>query len=123
MTGRIENLPDELCSPPGMIGSLVDHMRRTAEYDLPELFLQTALSVVAVVTSRKLVDYRETCPNLLSVGLSPSGAGKEHGRRIAKRLLSDSALLGAESFTSGAAIMRSLEQRPAMLALVDEALQ
>jgi len=115
-----DNLPDELCEPEGFIGALVQHMRQTAEYDLPEFFLGAALSLLSVITARKIEDYRGSRTNLYSVAIGPTGCGKEHARKINRSLLSATQLEGPGKFTSGSAIVSALDIQPALLCMVDE---
>lgn len=114
------NLPDELCNPPGFIGELVQYMDDTAEYSCPELFLAAALSLLATITGRKVKDYRGTRPNLYCIGAGPSGCGKDHGRKIVRRLLGETNLEGPENFTSESAVAESLQLSPSLLVQMDE---
>jgi hypothetical protein len=117
---RIENLPDELTEPSGFIGDVVRHMNATAEYNLPELFLSAALSLISVITGRKAQDYRGTRTNLYSVNIAPSGAGKDHPRKINRKILAGTDLEGPERFTGAHGLHRALEVSPALLSQVDE---
>lgn len=114
------NLPDELCKPPGFIGELVQHMDDTSEYSCPELFLAAALSLIATITGRKVQDYRGTRPNLYCVGAGPSGCGKDHGRKINRRLLRETNLEGPEKFTSESGVAQALMASSSMLVQMDE---
>lgn len=115
-----DNLPDELCTPPGFLGELVTHMNSTAEYSLPEFFLAAALSLLSVITGRKIQDYRGTRTNLFCVSVGPSGCGKDHSRKINRNILKNTHLEGPEKFTSGSAIVTSLETSESLLCQVDE---
>lgn len=115
-----DNLPDELCTPPGFIADIVQHMDDTAEYSLPEFFLAAALSLLSVITGRKVQDYRGTRTNLFCVSVGPSGCGKDHSRKINRNILKNTHLEGPEKFTSGSAIVTSLETSGSLLCQVDE---
>ena len=115
-----DNLPDELCTPPGFLGELVTHMDSTAEYSLPEFFLAAALSLLSVITGQKVQDYRGTRTNLFCVSVGPSGCGKDHSRKINRNILKNTQLEGPEKFTSGSAIVTSLETSGSLLCQVDE---
>lgn len=120
MLRNTEDLPEHLLEPEGFLGDFVRCVRQSAEYDLPELALQAGLCTLAAIVSRKVLDYRNTRPNILTIGVAPTGAGKEHPRQIVKELLEHSNLLGQEKFTSGSAIARALSERPTMLSVCDE---
>lgn len=78
---------DHLCLEiPGLIGDLIQHNLRTAYYPLPELALAGALSLMSVLTGGK-VQYRGARSNLYSMGLAPSGAGKDHSRKLNRKIL------------------------------------
>ena len=115
-----DNLPDELCTPPGFLGELVAHMDVTTEYSMPEFFLAAALSLLSVITGRKTQDYRGTRSNLFCVSIGPSGCGKDHSRKIIRNILKNTHLEGPEKFTSGSAIVNSLEASGSLLCQVDE---
>ena len=114
------NLPDNLCNPDGFIGDFVQHLEETAEYSCPEFFLSAALSLLAVVTGRKVQDHRGTRTNLFCVSIGPSGAGKDHARKAIRRILKGTGLEGPESFKSGTSLTTVLDMSPATLCQVDE---
>jgi len=78
---------DHLCLEiPGLIGDLVKHNLSTAFYPLPELALAGALALMSTVTAGK-VHYRGSASNLYCMGLAPSGAGKDHSRKLNRKIL------------------------------------
>ena len=115
-----DNLPDELCTPPGFLGDLANHMDQTSEYSYPEFFLAASLCLLSVITGRKVADYRGTRSNLFCVSVGPSGCGKDHARKINRNILKNTHLEGPEKFTSGAAIVTALETSESILCQVDE---
>jgi hypothetical protein len=119
-TSEKTNLPYHLCNPDGFIGDFVQHLEETAEYSCPEFFLSAALSLLAVVTGRKVQDYRGTRTNLFCVSIGPSGAGKDHARKAIRRILKGTGLEGPESLKSGTSVTTVLDMSPATLCQVDE---
>ncbi len=115
-----DNLPDELCMPPGFLGDLVSHMEDTAERRCPELFLAASLCALSVIVGRKVKDYRGTRPNIYTVSLGTTGAGKNHPRMKLKELFSKTCLEGPSKFTSEAAIATALTISPTRLFQIDE---
>jgi len=78
---------DHLCLEiPGLIGDLIQHNLRTAYYPLPELALAGALSLMSVVAAGK-IHYQGSASNLYCMGLAPSGAGKDHSRKLNRKIL------------------------------------
>ena len=116
----IDSLLDELCTPPGFIADLVEHMDETAERRCPELFLAAALCALSVIVGRKVQDYRGTRPNVYTVSLGTTGAGKNHPRMKLKELFAGTHLEGPSKFTSEAAIATSLQLSPSRLFQIDE---
>ena len=114
------NLPDNLCEPDGFLGEFIQHLDDTAEYSCPEFFLSAALSLLAVVTGRKVQDHRGTRTNLYCVSIGPSGAGKDHARKAIRRILKGTDLEGPESLHSGTSVTTLLDMSPASLCQVDE---
>lgn len=115
-----DNLPDELCMPPGFLGDLVSHMEDTAERRCPELFLAAALCAISVIVGRKVQDYRGTRPNIYTVSVGSTGAGKNHPRMKLKELLLGTHLEGPSKFTSESAIATALDVSPSRLFQIDE---
>ena len=117
---QTDSLPDELCSPPGFIEDLVQHMDETAERRCPELFLAAALCALSVIVGRKVQDYRGTRPNIYTVSLGTTGAGKNHPRMKLKELFLGTHLEGPSKFTSESAIATALEVSASRLFQIDE---
>ena len=114
------NLSDDLCKPDGVIGDFVQHLDDTAEYSCPEFFLSAALSLLSVVTGRKVQDHRGTRTNLYCVSIGPSGAGKDHARKAIRRILKGTELEGPEKLHSGTSLTTALAISPAILCQIDE---
>jgi hypothetical protein len=117
------HLSKELLSPPGLMRDIVAWNLETAYKQQHELALAGALSLMSVITGRKVQDETGTRTNLYVVGVAASGSGKEHARKINKRILSSITqheMLGAESFASYQGLINSVEQSPAILFQIDE---
>ena len=115
-----DNLPDELCEPPGFLRDFVQHMDETGERRCPELFLAASLCALSVMVGRKVQDYRGTRPNIYTVSLGTTGAGKNHPRLKLKELFAGTHLEGPSKFTSESAIATSLQLSPSRLFQIDE---
>lgn len=107
----------------GLIGDIMAYNLRTARYPQPELALAGAIALLSVVTGRKVTDGFGTRTNAYILGLAPSGAGKEHARKINKELLiraGGDQLLGPERIASSAGLVASVDKSPAILFQIDE---
>lgn len=115
--------PEHLLQVPGFIGDVMEYMLATAKRRQPVLSLAPAISLMATLIGRKVVDRAGTRPNLYVLGLAPSGSGKDEPRQVCKRVLAEtgqSALIGPEGVASVQALARSVYDSPSCLALLDE---
>lgn len=108
----------------GKVAQIANWMWQTALFPQPELALGNTLALFGAIFGRNYRMQRNgNRTNLLVVGVAPTGAGKEHSRSCAKRLLTAadmSHLLGGEGVASGAAVEAMLKQHPVRLSLLDE---
>ncbi len=107
---------------PGLISEIMDRNKELAESWLPELAFASALATMSAITCGK-VTAEGTHPNLFMVGLAPSGAGKDFGRKLTRDTLHRagfSHLLGAEVLSSGEGFVKSLETQNVQLFQLDE---
>lgn len=125
-TAPIPNeLPVDCLSVPGLIGEVVAHNMRTAMYPQPELAMAGALALLGVVTGQRVRDSRGTRTNIYTLGIAPSGAGKEHARQVNKNILVGASIdgermLGPERIGSHAGIITSVANQTAILFQLDE---
>ncbi len=117
--------PDECLNVPGLIGDVMEYNLRTAMYPQPALAMAGALTLLAVLTGRKVVDERGTRTNLYALGLAPSGSGKEHARAVNKNLLIRASsegekMIGPERIGSSAGLVAAVHSQPAVLFHIDE---
>ena len=107
---------------PGLIGDIIKHNLSTAFYPLDELAMASAISLMSVITGGK-VQYRRGRSNLYSIGLAPTGAGKDHGRKINReilRLAGCSFIAGPERIGSHAGLITAMARNWRTLFQVDE---
>jgi hypothetical protein len=115
-------LPQECLEVPGLIGQLIEYNLETALYPRPELALAGALSLMSLITGRKVEDRWELRTNLYTVGLCSSGGGKSHAKKVNNKILG---LLGKSDMViakpkSGSGLVSSIRETPAGLLQVDE---
>ena len=123
-TIQIVQPQDNLSSPtnleiPGFIGELAKYTCRTAIYAQPELAIAGAISLLGLLTGRKVKDnIFGTRTNTYSLGIAPTGGGKEHARKVNKQLLQEigaSSMCGPERIGSAAGVVSHVKGSPAIL--------
>jgi hypothetical protein len=115
--------PDHLLRVPGFIEQVVAHNLATATRPQPVLALAAAICLQAVLAARKVRDERGNRTNLYCVGIAPSGAGKDHARKVNKNILFAADLVeheGNEDLASDAGLVTAVEAEPAVLFQIDE---
>ena len=115
--------PEHLLRVPGFMADVMAHNLATAHRPQPVLALAGAVTLQAVLAGRKVRDERGTRTNLYAVGVAPSGAGKDHARKISKNVLFHAgldALEANEDLASDAGLVSALEINPASLFQFDE---
>lgn len=119
---RMERL-HELTHVPGLVGDLVNWIEASAPNPNRILAFSAALSLVGALAGRMYASPTDLRTNLYSVGLAPSGFGKDHARDCIKNLLTKAGLmryLGGSKIMSGSAMRARVEQQPSILWMIDE---
>lgn len=114
--------PAHLLEVPGLLATSCEYMLASSHRPQPILALGASLSLLSVITGRRVMDEIGTRPNLYSLGVAPSGAGKEAPRSAVKEILWQAgagAMLG-ESIASHAGLVTHTGQQPSMVWLIDE---
>ena len=116
-------VPEDLLRVPGLIGDVIDYNLATAPRPQPVLALAGALALQAVLSGRKVRDELGNHTNLYIVSMAGSGLGKDHARKVNKRVLHASGcdhFEGPEDLASDAGLYSALELRPSLLIQLDE---
>lgn len=116
-------IPEELLTIPGLVGEVIAHNLKTAFKPQPELALAAALCLMSALTGRKVQDARGTRTNLFAFGIAGTGAGKEHARKLNKKILAEIGaddLIGPEGFASHAGVVSCIDEHPVRLFQIDE---
>jgi hypothetical protein len=114
--------PEHLYDVPGFVNGVQEYINRTSHRLQPILALAASLSLQACIVGRRVADEINTRANLYSIGVAPSGGGKEAGRQAIKDILYKAGahqLLG-EGIASHAGLITSMSSQPSMLWLIDE---
>ena len=120
-----EPFPVDCLMPPGLIGDIIRHNLQTASNPQPILALSGALALMSVITGNKVRSFpnNHTYGNLFILALAPTGAGKDHARRLNRAILDQAGaqkLRGAESIGSAAGIISALDKQSVLLMQIDE---
>jgi hypothetical protein len=118
-----EPFPDELLNPGGLLEEIMQFNLAGAIREQPILALAGALSLMSVLTGRKVQDDLGTRTNLFILGVAASGSGKERARVVNKELLflgSGQKHVGPERAASATGIVSALAIEPSLLFQFDE---
>ncbi len=116
--------PETLLAVPGFIGEVAAFTDATNHRKQPVMALAGALTLMGVLTGRKVRDDINTRTNVYCIGVCPSGGGKDRPRQVNKEILFHSGarhLCGPEGMASHAGIISAVELQPAILFQLDEA--
>lgn len=115
--------PDHLLNVPGIVNEVVELILKSAHRPQPELSLAAALSMMGVLTGRKIQDSTGSRTNIYCLGVCRSGGGKDKPRQVVKDLCYEAGLkdyIGPEGLSSSAGLMSVVEKQPAVLFQIDE---
>ena len=115
--------PEHLLHVPGLIEQIAAYNLATATRPQPVLALAAGICLQAVLAGRKVRDERGNRTNLYCVGVAPSGAGKDHARKVNKNALFAADMVeheGNEDLASDAGLVTAVETEPAILFQIDE---
>ncbi|MAT16314.1 MAG: hypothetical protein CMJ46_13710 [Planctomyces sp.] len=115
-------IPSELLRVPGLISDVQDYTLLTAPYPENVLAFGGAISLLGLLSARKVRDKADNRTNLFLIALANSGAGKDHPRKVNQRILYEIGMTDAlgDSFASGEGLEDRLFLNPAMLFQTDE---
>ncbi|NLX60644.1 MAG: DUF3987 domain-containing protein [Phycisphaerae bacterium] len=115
-------MPLEMLRVPGFISEVMDHCLATAPYPNQAMAFSGALTLVALLSGRKVRDSGDNRTNIYLLGLAHSAAGKDWPRKVNTQILHAVGMADClgERFASGEGIQDALFLNPAMLFQTDE---
>lgn len=112
--------------PPGLVGEITDYIFQSSRMPVKSFAIAAGLTTISYLNNNKAyVGLSDTALNLYQCLIGDTGKGKEDPRKAIKRLIDTEKnnIWGGsihESIASGAALLRSLEDNPSTLVLIDE---
>jgi hypothetical protein len=117
------DFPDHLTRPPGLLGDIIDWIEATSRHPSRAMALGVALGVVGTVAGRKYATPTKSGTHIYALALAPTGAGKNHAPKQAKRLLRAAGLgdlIGPSQYMSMSAVFATLGKSPRHVSFIDE---
>ncbi len=107
------SVPDcDPLNPPGLVGRISRWINETAIYPQPVLSLGAAIACAGTAMAHKVQSPTRLRTNFYTLGLAPSGAGKDHARKCVVNLMRYSGLdglIGGEP-ASGAGMLTAIRE-------------
>ena len=101
----IEGFPARLLKGMGLPGIIADYMEKTAITPQPTLSLGCAIGVAGTIMAHRIRTETDLRTNFYTIGLAYSGAGKDHARKVATKLLNaagmDAHIMGLPRSSAG----------------------
>ncbi|QQX91322.1 bifunctional DNA primase/polymerase [Gluconobacter sphaericus] len=116
-------VPKNLQGVDGFLEEFVAYTTRTARRPQPFAALAAGIALVSALAGRKYRTKTDLWTNLYAVSIIDSAGGKDHARRVIKRILAQANLmdyLGGEDIASGTALHTALKIHPAKVFMIDE---
>jgi hypothetical protein len=116
-------VPDFILQAPGMLGRIAGWMAETAPKYQPELFVASALALMATVMGRLYRTEWGNWPSLYIVMVAKTGEGKEHPQQAVMKFLAATGLeklVVGSGYTSPGAVHTALMLAPSHIAIIDE---
>gem|GEM_PF-1566523 len=109
--------------PQGLVGEIARWIVATSRYPQPELAIGAALTIVGTASGRQFASPTKSATHLYTLGLAPTGRGKDHPLKSIKRVFDGAGLgnlSGAPDFFSMSAIYGHLMESPLSVCAMDE---
>lgn len=107
-----KSVPVHLLNAPGLVGKLLNYIESSAIYPQPLLSLAAAISFAGAIYGHRIQSETGLRTNFYTLGVAPSGAGKDHARKVISRICADlvyTDLLSGDP-ASGAGLLTSLTE-------------
>ncbi len=115
--------PKRLLEPPGLVGDVCQWINDTAFRPQPILTLACVIPALGALFGRRFHTPTNLRTNVYTIGVAPTGAGKQHARDQIKSLFTLAncpGLLGGERLASGQGLLAALDRSPSAIFMLDE---
>lgn len=117
-------IPAHLCTPPGLIGDVVEWMNATDDRPSPQMNLGATLAFLGALMGRRFAHPSKGArTNIYAIGVAPTGFGKNHPLLAVKELARAAGVdgfIGPGRVKSESAIRKLVESKPTVCCLMDE---
>lgn len=116
-------LREDLMRVPGFIDMVMEYHLSVAPRPNRAMAFAAAICLQAVLAARRVAESGGNRTNLMVIAVAPSGAGKECGRQVNRRILSAAGLAhleGPEDLASDAGLLNAVAEQPGLLLQLDE---
>jgi hypothetical protein len=120
---KIEPFPKALLNPGGLLSAIAEYTLARSYRRQPVLALAGAITLMSVLTGRKIRDQTNARTNIYVLGVAKTGHGKDAARKTNRHLLTMSGamnMLGSETPASGAGVLNAVVAQPCQLMQWDE---
>lgn len=109
--------------PDGVIGDIYRFYMTTSGNYQPGFAIQTALAIVSTMTSRYFITDCDNHTTLFFLNVGKTATGKEHCKKVVEHIFRACKLdnmVAGDGFTSSAAVMSLMLQKPVCVSVIDE---
>lgn len=120
---EFEEVPEGLLYPNGLLGELIDWIVGGARRPSRALALGPAISIIGTIAGQAVRGPTRSATHLYSIGLAPSGAGKDHPLQTIAAILNAANLadlVGPSEFISMPSVVNFIQRQTLSLCAMDE---
>lgn len=113
----------EAFRPTGILGEIINYYHATAGNIQMGFAVQSAIAACSVMLARNFETSLSNRSSLFLMNIAKSSTGKEHGKKVIEIILEATGngnLIAGDGYTSGAAVISALQERPRHVTIIDE---
>lgn len=113
----------DIYTPAGILGEIINYYNTTSGNNQPGFAVQAAITCCSVILARNFATNFNNRTSLFLMCIGKSGTGKEHPKLVLEAVLEATGnghLISGDGYTSGAAVMSALQERPRHVTVIDE---
>lgn len=119
----IANDSGDLYAPCGIMGEIVNYYHSTSGIRQNGFAVQAAIACCSILLARNFSTNLNNRASLFMMNIGKSATGKEHPKKVLELVLEatgNSHLISGDGYTSGAAVISALQDRPRHVTVIDE---